>query len=74
MKQKLFLLVIGCAFICYGRGQTTSSPKNENEISFNGYTVRLLKLKVGGLGYDILRQNIVIYHQLKNPYTGSTNG
>ena len=41
---------------------------------FQGYTIRLLPVRGGGYGYDIMRANERVIHQGRNPFSFSSRG
>lgn len=73
MKKRLFLLAAFAAMLFGAHAQTSSLPP-DNDISFNGYTIHLLKTSAGGFTWDILSKGKIIIHQTTNPYNSSPDG
>ena len=73
MKKRLLLLAAFAVMLIVAQAQTTSHQPDD-DISFNGYTIRLLKNSLGGFLWDIISKGKVIIHQVNNPFNGSPDG
>lgn len=67
--QKVYLLLvacIACSLVSLAQQKKLSSPE---EIRDGEYTIRILPAPGNTYGYDILKGNKVIVHQLFTPYS-----
>ena len=73
MKKRLLLLAAFAVMLIVAQAQTTSHQPDD-DISFNGYTIHLLKNSSGGFSWDIISKGKVLIHQVNNPFNGSSDG
>ena len=72
MIGSLLAIMLAASVVQAQKHETLDRKKDQ--VQFKGYTVQLLPALAGTYGYDIIKDNEVLLHQVHNPFNGSRIG